>query len=146
MNIDLIVDKHHLSFARASALLEADPIAGTLRWKPASGRHGLAGATRPAEPCNYRNVVIDGRGYKAHRLMWLLCTGAWPEFVVDHINGDRHDNRLANLRDVPHAENQRNQSFHRAGARKSDWRSATPATTKTVPAARVLRVMAEVEA
>ena len=144
MNIDLIVDKHHLSFARASALLEADPSAGTLRWRPASGRHGLAGATRPAEPCNYRNVVIDGRGYKAHRLMWLLCTGAWPEFVVDHINGDRHDNRLANLRDVLRTS-ETSPSTGPARARATGA-APPPATTKTVPAARVLRVMAEVEA
>lgn len=57
----------------------------------------------------YREVSIDGRSYKAHRVIWLLSNGEWPTGQVDHINGARDDNRIINLRDVTHHENQQNQ-------------------------------------
>lgn len=50
---------------------------------------------------------IWGRPHKAHRVLWALSSGEWPE-EVDHINGDRTDNRLANLRAVSRRENSRN--------------------------------------
>lgn len=45
----------------------------------------------------------------AHRAVWCLTTGRWPSETIDHINGNRRDNRICNLRDVPHAHNCRNQ-------------------------------------
>ena len=50
----------------------------------------------------------------AHRAVWCLATGRWPTATIDHINGNRKDNRICNLRDVPHAENCRNQPLSRA--------------------------------
>lgn len=44
----------------------------------------------------------------AHRLAWLLHYGSWPSRHIDHINGDRADNRIANLRECDDAENQQN--------------------------------------
>lgn len=63
----------------------------------------------------YLRVSINGVSYKAHRLAWLHYYGEWPSNTIDHINGDRTDNRIANLRDVPHAQNQLNLKRHRAG-------------------------------
>jgi hypothetical protein len=56
----------------------------------------------------YRVIRIDKRLYAAHRLAWLYQHGCWPSGVIDHINGVRHDNRLANLRDVPKPQNHQN--------------------------------------
>ena len=61
-------------------------------------------------------TAIDGRGYRSgriwnktyhgHRVVWAVCHGDWPN-VIDHINGDRADNRLINLRNITKAENAR---------------------------------------
>lgn len=47
-------------------------------------------------------------GYFAHRLLWALEFGSWPDDEIDHINGNRRDNRIINLRCVTRAENARN--------------------------------------
>lgn len=57
----------------------------------------------------YRRIGIDRRCYKASRLAIFYMTGKWPEFDVDHINGDSTDDRYCNLRDVPTVVNLQNQ-------------------------------------
>lgn len=63
----------------------------------------------------YRHIRIDGRAYKAHRLAWLIETGSWPTAMIDHINGDRDDNRIANLREATRSQNLANSKVIRAG-------------------------------
>jgi hypothetical protein len=58
-------------------------------------------------------ATLRGKKYKVHRLVWAIETGAWPERDIDHINHDKLDNRIENLRAVEHAVNQRNMSRHR---------------------------------
>ena len=55
----------------------------------------------------YFEVQIDGRKYLAHRVIYLLAHGTLPQFI-DHINGDRSDNRIDNLRDATRSQNGRN--------------------------------------
>jgi hypothetical protein len=47
--------------------------------------------------------------YKAHRLIWAIVHGEFPCGHIDHINGNRSDNRISNLRVVTHQENGHNQ-------------------------------------
>lgn len=49
--------------------------------------------------------------YLAHRLVWLYEHGEFPNGHLDHINHDRDDNRITNLRMATHRENMRNQSM-----------------------------------
>lgn len=58
----------------------------------------------------YLRTSILGLTYYAHRLAWALHYGEWPVAEIDHINGDRADNRIINLRSVSHVENCRNLS------------------------------------
>ena len=56
----------------------------------------------------YIRMELDGVVHYAHRLVWLWLHGEWPRFEIDHRNGDRTDNRPANLRDVPREINLQN--------------------------------------
>lgn len=58
----------------------------------------------------YRRIWVNKseRKHRAHRLAWLYVYGKWPEHTIDHINGRKDDNRIANLRDVPNYENSQN--------------------------------------
>jgi len=57
----------------------------------------------------YKNISIPGKGsMRAHRVAWAIVYGVWPSDDVDHINGDRTDNRICNLRLSTRSENLRN--------------------------------------
>ncbi len=58
----------------------------------------------------YIRVRIVGKRYRAHRLIWLLTHGVEPQ-CIDHIDGNRANNRLNNLRDVDAIDNNRNSSI-----------------------------------
>jgi hypothetical protein len=53
-------------------------------------------------------VKVDDKTYNIHRIIWKLATGFDPAEEIDHINGNRSDNRLCNLREATHGENRRN--------------------------------------
>lgn len=59
----------------------------------------------------YRQGAVLGVMLKAHRVCWALHYGEWPNNQIDHINHDRSDNRIANLRTVTISENCRNRSL-----------------------------------
>lgn len=69
----------------------------------------------------YRRLKIGGKTYRTHRVVWEMFNGPIPEGMeIDHINHNRFDNRIENLRCVTHSENQQNQRksknwhFHKA--------------------------------
>ena len=61
----------------------------------------------------YVVILVDGISYRAHRLAWLYMHGRWPNGDVDHIDGNRADNRIANLREATRTQNNCNASLRR---------------------------------
>lgn len=59
-------------------------------------------------PTGYWRAAVDGVHYAAHRIAWKLVTGRDPNVEIDHINGDRADNRWSNLREVSRKVNRQN--------------------------------------
>lgn len=62
----------------------------------------------------YRQIYIKNKSYQAHWLAWFYVYGVWPEEEIDHINHDRGDNRISNLREVNRQENMKNKSAYKS--------------------------------
>lgn len=100
-----------LTQERLKELLTYDPETGIFTWN--FNRRGLLAGSVAGHLNNsngYITISVDKRSYRAHRLAWLYTYGDCPLDCIDHINHDRKDNRLCNLRDVPKADNQFNLS------------------------------------
>jgi hypothetical protein len=120
-------------------LLSYDPETGVLTWKSRpvdmfNGDVRICGtwntryAGKPAlnaiDKNGYRTGSILGGRAKAHRIAWKMSSGEDPNGDIDHINGNREDNRLINLRDASQCENQRNAGvrFDNKSGRVGVWR------------------------
>jgi hypothetical protein len=115
--------------SKAKALPSAQLLGAHLRYEPETGHFFWSKHPHPAkqfkngkradiaDSLGYRVICFDKKQYKAHRVAWYLSHGAQPD-EIDHINGDRSDNRFANLRSVPHRVNcsNRHARLAKAGA------------------------------
>ena len=59
----------------------------------------------------YARMSIDGKYYKVHRIIFLYHKGYLPD-IIDHINGDRYDNQIENLREVNTYQNRQNSRIY----------------------------------
>lgn len=76
----------------------------------------------------YRVINHYGDFVYEHRAIWFLETGSWPE-QVDHISGNREDNRFENLREVDPTDNNRNMAMQRrntSGCTGVRWHQESP--------------------
>lgn len=99
--------------ARVRELLDYDPQTGAFTRKVRTAQRHQTGSRADflittGIKVGYRRVSIDSQRFLAHRVAWLYVHGDWPAHQIDHLNCDRGDNRIANLRDVPHAVNMQN--------------------------------------
>lgn len=70
----------------------------------------------------YFDVFVNGRKIKYHNLLWILINGDIPEnFLIDHIDGNKNNNNIENLRLVTHQENCQNKLIHREGKLPGVW-------------------------
>ena len=94
---------------------------GLIFWKKEPGigikniKDRRAGTTRLTKYDRYFRVKLLNKKYLVHRVIWLLEYGVFPSGTLDHINGDRSDNRIENLREVSHFDNMQNRENKRLG-------------------------------
>jgi hypothetical protein len=96
------------SIDRLHELFVYHPLTGDLCRKAAARGRAAGSIVGGAHTAGYWQVNIKGRMFLAHRLAWAMTHGKWPEADIDHFNGDRSDNRLANLRAATRSENLQN--------------------------------------
>lgn len=110
--------KADLTAQRLRELLHYNPDTGVftrLVYRCAGGAAGeVAGYPNPD---GYLIFMVDRRTYMAHRLAWLYINGEWPADLIDHINGVRSDNRIANLRQADKRLNAQNKKRARSDSK-----------------------------
>lgn len=90
-------------------LLRYDPKTGNLYWRSDRGKHRAGSvAGRVHKSSGYIRVEIAGKGMSAHRVAWFLHYGVWPTDQIDHINKDKTDNCIQNLREATNGQNRAN--------------------------------------
>ena len=89
-------------------VLDYNQDTGVFTWKVNKSKRTKAGDVAGWKDNGYVNISINGKSYKAHRLAWLYIYGQFPENLIDHINSNRSDNRICNLRKATYLENSQN--------------------------------------
>lgn len=110
---------------------------GIMVWSKSGKR-----AFNSADANGYRKGQVMRKTLLAHRVAWAIYYGEWPEGEIDHINGDRADNRISNLRDVTKSENNKNAKRSRRNTTghigvyweslRNKWRADITSGKKTV--------------
>jgi len=111
---------------RARELLDYNSETGHLTWRVSRGGAARVGAVAGGVGNDgYWRVAIDGKRFPAaHRVIWLIVYGRWPANELDHVNGDRTDNRLCNLREATRHQqmgNSKSRRNSRSGIKGVCW-------------------------
>lgn len=103
-----------ITLTRAREVLIYDDQTGEMRWRTDQGKRAAGQPVGSQSSSGHLQTWIDGNLYQVHRLAWLLHYGEWPVLFLDHVDGDRANNKIANLRQANGSQNCAN----RAPARK----------------------------
>lgn len=110
------MSKTNLTPERLRELLHYNSDTGVFTWRHQANNNGVpqgaVAGTRHIQ--GYVHIGIDGTQYLAHRLAWLYVHGVWPANHIDHLDGRRTNNAIANLRDAPQTINMQNLKRARA--------------------------------
>lgn len=112
-----------LTQKRLRELLDYQPDTGKFTWLVKRGNKSAGAPAGCFDADGYKVIRVDTRMYKAHRLAWLYVHGVMPTLNIDHINRDKADNRIANLRECNQSENMQNvaDASTRSGCRGVTW-------------------------
>jgi len=97
-----------ITATRLKELVSYNAETGEFTWASKPNRRIKIGSIAGSFHRGYKRIHLDGIDQQAHRMAWLYTHGSHPTGHIDHINGNRSDNRLINLRDVTPQENMQN--------------------------------------
>lgn len=133
-------------------LFDYDSKTGNLLWKHRPQHHfkssGMCAKWNAKFPGNeagwishkgYRNITLAYKTHQAHRLIFLREFGYLPP-QIDHINGDKSDNRIENLRAADHSANMKNKTTPKSnksgrigvGTYKGKWHASIRVDRKSI--------------
>ena len=113
-------------------LVDYDPVGGVFKWHVSRKGVNAGDVIGSSQNRGYMRMMVRRRSYLLHRLAWFYVHGKWPNADIDHINGDRTDNRICNLREATRAQNLQNRTaasrsnksgFLGVSANKNRWSS-----------------------
>ena len=106
------------------SILDYDLDTGVFTWKVNKSKRAKAGDVAGWIYNGYWEIEIDHKKYKAHRLAWLYVYGEMPKNLIDHIDNDRSNNRISNLREATYqtnSENYKTPKTNKSGVKNVSW-------------------------
>lgn len=120
-----MAEAKHIDIETLRSLLAYDPETGVFTWSERTSNRIKVGDVAGSKGSNgYVYIKTIFGKFLAHRLAWLHAYGVRPAHDIDHINGIRDDNRIANLREVTRKQNLENQGLqpkNSSGYRGVHW-------------------------
>lgn len=109
---------------RFKEYFDYNPETGVLKWIKKKKSANVGDVVDTIDD-GYLVVQFDKIKYRVNRLVWFLHYGVWPEGVIDHINRNKEDNRIENLRDTTIRGNTQNRENFKFGCTKvgKKWRA-----------------------
>lgn len=116
-----------LTVERVRSLFDYDPATGEFRRRVKMGNQPAGCRPGTTMPNGYLTISVDGRHCLAHRLAWFYVHGEWPHPYIDHIDRDRQNNAIANLRIATQSQNNANMGLpkdNKSGVKGVWWEAS----------------------
>lgn len=97
----ILADRDAIGIEDLKSAFDYDADTGVIRWRETRSHNAVA-RQEAGYTCQdgYRLVMLNGKMLKAHRVAWAIFHGRWPHDEIDHMDGDKSNNRIRNLRDA----------------------------------------------
>jgi hypothetical protein len=109
---------------RLREILDYDSETGIFRYKQSTSDRMRVGDVAGWKARGYVKINISYETYRAHHLAWMFVHGEFPADEIDHIDGDRSNNAISNLRLATRGQNACNirlRSDNRSGLKGVSW-------------------------
>lgn len=106
----MLINQSKLTHEELTRLFFYDPSTGLFTRLVSAGNQAVGSVAEYINTKGYNYININKVAYPAHRLAWFYVYGRWPIGQIDHVDGNRSNNQLRNLRECTPAQNQQNRS------------------------------------